>query len=227
MSESRDRLVSIVMPARDEAEFIADAIASVRAQTYPKWELLVVDDGSTDATAAIAADLGATVISQAPQGPAAARNAGLARAAGEYWTIFDADDLMPPDRLRHQTTYLATHPDDEIVFGLTEAFSTPGQPRPPHWNPAWDAGAYHGHPGTAMARATLLATVGPFDESFSLGEDVEWQVRARRLGTVMPRIDELCLRYRVHAGNATSDIVANRTATLRALRAASRTGRPQ
>jgi glycosyltransferase involved in cell wall biosynthesis len=217
---STDGLVSVVMPAHDEADFIAEAIATVHAQTYLHWELIVVDDGSTDPTAAIATSLGATVIRQPHRGEAAARNNGLAHAHGEYWTIFDADDLMPPQRLDRQTAHLNNHPDHDLVLGLTEAFTTPGSPRPPHWNPAWDSGPYHGHPATIMARATTLATVGRFDESQLLGEDVEWQVRAQRRGARVGRVDALCLRYRVHPRNATSDVGANRRATLQALRAA-------
>jgi glycosyltransferase involved in cell wall biosynthesis len=215
-------VVSVVMPALNEEAFIAEAVGSVLAQTYREFELVVVDDGSTDRTAAIAASFdGVRVVTRPDRGgPAAARNSGLATIRGEYWTIFDADDVMPPERLERGVAYLAAHPTVEIVLGLTEAFVTPGEPRPAHWNQAWDVGRYHGHPGTAMGRRGVLGEVGPFDESLSLGSDMQWMARAKLAGIRISRIDDLCLRYRIHAGNVTSDVHANRRNMLTALRTA-------
>ena len=89
-------LVSVVMPAFDEERFIGEALRSVLAQTYRPVEVIVVDDGSSDRTAGIAAEHGVRVLRLPRRGPAAARNAGLRAARGDYWVIFDADDLMPP-----------------------------------------------------------------------------------------------------------------------------------
>jgi cellulose synthase/poly-beta-1,6-N-acetylglucosamine synthase-like glycosyltransferase len=94
-------LVSVVMAAFNEEAFIGEAIESVVDQTYPRIELIVVDDGSTDETASIAAGFdGVHLVRHAHKGGvAAACNTGLAFARGEYWTLFDADDVMPPERL--------------------------------------------------------------------------------------------------------------------------------
>jgi glycosyltransferase involved in cell wall biosynthesis len=220
----KNGLVSVVMPALDEEEFIGEAIESVLAQTYSALELIVVDDGSADRTAAVAAGFpGVQVVRRRSRGgPAAARNAGLARAAGEYWTIFDADDLMPHSRLGSQVGFLEANPSLQMVFGLTEAFVNPGEPRPSHWNPIWDAGPYQGHPSTGLARREVLEQIGWFDESLRLGSDMQWLARAKLAGIRMGQIDELCLRYRVHAGNITSDVRANRANMLAALRTARR-----
>ena len=109
-----------------------------------------------------------------------------------------------------------------MVLGLTEAFVTPGEPRPPHWNPIWDNGPYHGHPGSCLAHRTVLDRVGWFDESLQLGSDIQWMARAKRAGVRMGQIGQLCLRYRIHAGNITSDVHANRRNMLTALRTARR-----
>jgi glycosyltransferase involved in cell wall biosynthesis len=217
-------LVSVVMPAHDEETFIAEAIESVFAQTYRHFELIVVDDGSSDQTGPIAAGFdGVRVVRRPSRGwPAAARNTGLAVARGEYWTILDADDVMPPERLRCQVESLESSPQLEMVLGLTEAFVTPGEPRPTHWNPIWDNGPYHGHPCTCLARRTVLDRVAWFDESLQLGADIQWMARAKRAGVSMKRIGQLCLRYRIHAGNITSDVHTNRSNMLTALRTARR-----
>jgi glycosyltransferase involved in cell wall biosynthesis len=211
-------LVSVVMAAFDEETFIGEAIASALAQSYTPIEVIVVDDGSTDRTVEIAEQHGVTVLRQPHRGPAAARNAGLRAARGEYWTIFDGDDLMPPERIERQVAHLEQHPEHGIVLGLTEAFVTPGQPRPTHFKPSWDHGPFPGHLGTTLGRRAVLELVGPFNENLQLGEDADWQARATEAGVSAGQIDRLCLRYRVHDANTSSDTRANRQATLRVLR---------
>ena len=220
-------VVSVVMPAHDAEAFITEAIESVLAQTYRHLELIVVDDASSDRTGSIAVGFdGVRVVHRPARGwPAAARNAGLAVAQGQYWTILDADDVMPPERLSCQVEFLESAPGHEMVLGLTEAFVTPGEPRPPHWNPIWDNGPYYGHPCTCLARRTVLDRVAWFDESLRLGSDIQWIARAKLAGVSMGQIGQLCLRYRIHAGNVTADVHANRCNMLTALRTARR-GRP-
>ncbi len=175
-------LVSVVMAAFEEEAFIGEALESVLAQSYRPVEVIVVDDGSGDRTPEIAAAAGVRVLRRAHLGPSAARNAGLALARGEYWTIFDADDVMPRERLARQVAHLQQHPELGIVLGLTEAFVSPGEPRPPHFNPAWDNGPYPGHPGTTCARREVFDLVGRFNEDLWLGEDVDWQARVNDAG---------------------------------------------
>ncbi|HEY6471906.1 MAG TPA: glycosyltransferase family A protein [Acidimicrobiales bacterium] len=212
-------LVSVVMPAFDEESFIAEALRSVLAQTYRPVEIIVVDDGSSDRTAEIATEHAVRVCRRPHGGPAAARNAGLAVARGAYWAIFDADDVMPPQRLSHQVAYLDEHPEAGMVLGLAEAFVTPGEPRPAHFNPVWGDGPYRGHWGTMLARRSVLDVVGPFNDALALGEDVEWMARANDAGVHPGQLDQVCLRYRIHRGQTSSDPRANRLATLKVLRA--------
>jgi glycosyltransferase involved in cell wall biosynthesis len=200
-------LVSVVMPARNEEFLVAEAIASVLAQTYERFELIVVDDVSEDRTGEIAAGFpGVRVIRRESQGGVAGgRNSGLAVARGEYWTTLDADDVMPPKRLERQVAFLEENPSLGLVLGLTEAFCTAGEPRPGHWNPAWDEGAFPACAGTTMGRRELLDQVGPFDERLIQSTDVDWLARAKDLGIEAGRVDEVCLRYRIHPGNMSAD----------------------
>jgi glycosyltransferase involved in cell wall biosynthesis len=226
-------LVSVVIAAYNEQAYIAEALHSVLAQTYRRTEVIVVDDGSTDHTADITAEITAQIATGTAPGPAApsihlirrphhgggaARNAGLTQSTGQYWTIFDADDVMPPDRLTHQVAHLQQHPEHDIVLGLTEAFITPGQPKPPHYNPIWDNGPFPACAGTMMARRSLLEAVGLYDETMRMSYDVEWLARAKDRGVPAGHIDQLCLRYRIHPGNATANRPVVRAAMLKLLR---------
>jgi glycosyltransferase involved in cell wall biosynthesis len=213
-------LVSVVMTAFDEEAFIGEAVASVLAQNYRSFELIVVDDASSDRTAAIAAGFDAVrVVRRATRGGfAAARNTGLAEARGEYWTIFDADDVMPSERLALQVAFLRANPSLGMVLGLTEAFVTPGEPRPAHWNPAWDAGPFPACTGTMLAKREVFDLVGPYDEQLPVNADVEWLARAKDAGVRAGRIDSVLLHRRIHAGSASSDHAQVRAVLLRVLR---------
>jgi glycosyltransferase involved in cell wall biosynthesis len=110
--------VSIIMPCYNAARFIAEAIAGVIAQTESSWELLVIDDGSTDGSAEVVgrfADPRIRLISQANAGVSAARNAGLAASVGEFVAFLDADDRMRPDRLQLPLEIFAREPSLDVV----------------------------------------------------------------------------------------------------------------
>ena len=104
----------MLIAARDAGGTLADTLASLRAQTYAGWEAIVVDDGSSDATAEIARAAGARVLrNEHPQGPSAARNRAAGEATGELLAILDADDLWRPEYLERQ---LATY-DGAVAAG--------------------------------------------------------------------------------------------------------------
>lgn len=120
--------VSVMMPAYNAEAFIAQAIESVLAQTYREWELLIVDDGSTDRTREVAkkyADPRITVLRQANQGEAAARNTALEHQRGEYVAFLDADDVWMADHLELTVGYLQTHADHDGVY--TDGWFVNGQ----------------------------------------------------------------------------------------------------
>src|SRR5688572_32276770 len=96
--------VSVIIPARNAGRWIREAIESVLAQTAPAHECIVIDDGSTDDTARVAAEFGAPVrvITTGGRGVAAARNAGAASATGDYLAFLDADDVWLPRKLELQ-----------------------------------------------------------------------------------------------------------------------------
>src|SRR3546814_649945 len=117
-------LVSIVMPFLDAERFIGEAIASVFAQTHPHWELILVDDGSTDGGTAIARDLAARHPGKLRyldhpghrnRGTSASRNLGIAHARGDCIAFLDADDVYLPDRLERHVALLDAAPEADMV----------------------------------------------------------------------------------------------------------------
>src|SRR5687767_7810079 len=126
MSESH--LVSVVMPTFNYGAFIAASLESLRAQTYPNWECVVVDDGSSDATPDIVERLTAhddriKLYRQPNQGQATARNMGIVQSRGSYFQLLDADDLLQPRKLESHVEFLHRNPLIDIVYGDVRYFS--------------------------------------------------------------------------------------------------------
>jgi glycosyltransferase involved in cell wall biosynthesis len=133
-TEGRDApKVSVVVPAFNVARYVDACLASMRAQTLPDWECIVVDDGSTDGTAQRIrenADRRIRLIAQANHGVSAARNAGLADATGTYLLFLDADDLLHPDALRRLSAELDAHPEAVAAYGTVWAIFEDGRSYP-------------------------------------------------------------------------------------------------
>ena len=125
----RPALVSVIMIFWNAARFLGEAVESVLAQTYPDWELLLVDDGSTDASSALARAYAAAHPGRvrclehpgrANRGMSASRNLGLRHARGRYVTFLDADDVFFPEALSRMVALLAAHPEAGVVRGLCQ-----------------------------------------------------------------------------------------------------------
>jgi len=196
-------LVSVVMPVKDGERFIAAALDSVFAQHYEPLEVVVVDDGSTDATAEIVQALPVTYLRQDHAGVAAARNAGVAAARGEIVAFLDADDVWLPGTLASRVNYLLENPGVAFVLAHMEIFLEPGTEQPHWWAPGWSSGPQHGQLQTFVGRADAMSVVGPFDESFEVAEDVEWLARAKDLGVNGELLPDVVTRYRIHSGSTT------------------------
>lgn len=121
-----DKLVSIIMPIFNRARFLPQAIESIKAQHYEHWELLIVDDGSSDNSIELLAELTAgikqpiTIIQQENQGPAAARNTGIKQAKGAFFAFFDSDDLWLPYHLTNSMAAFNQHPELSWIYSACE-----------------------------------------------------------------------------------------------------------
>jgi glycosyltransferase involved in cell wall biosynthesis len=124
--------ISVVVPVFNGAPFLAGALASVATQGCRPREVIVIDDGSTDGSHAIAEAWGPPmrVFRQANAGPAAARNRGIEQATGRYLAFLDADDLWPRDKLARQLAVLETRPELDMILGLTRIEYGPAALKP-------------------------------------------------------------------------------------------------
>ena len=116
--------ISVVIPAYNASAFLPRCLKSVFAQTLPPDEVIVVDDGSTDNSAALAAELGARVITLTNGGPAAARNAGIQSASSEWIALLDADDMWAPEKLERQAACVCQ--DTVLVYTGIRIFDDHG-----------------------------------------------------------------------------------------------------
>lgn len=206
--------VSVVIPVRDGAAFVTEAVASSLGQSLVPVEVIVVDDGSHDGSATAAEQAGAQVIVQDPLGPGAARNAGASAATGEFVAFLDADDVMTPDRLALQSGWLGQHPNRLGVLGLI-------QPR--QWGRGgWTAPAGAPIPGLlpsalTVRRESFLAT-GGFDPRLPAGEFVDWLARCRADHEDLAVLDDVVSIRRIHGDNATRDLAGLRSGYLEVAR---------
>ncbi|PLX81059.1 MAG: glycosyltransferase family 2 protein [Desulfuromonas sp.] len=195
--------VSVIIPAYNAARFIPDAIESVLPQLLATDEIVVIDDGSTDATAEVVQrfeDQRVRYVYQPNRGPGAARNTGIALANAEIVGCLDADDLWAPKRLRQQLELLQCHPEVGFVKGLTQVlelapggrFETVGQP------------FLFANFGGSLYRRSLFERVGPIDPSLRFSEDIDWLLRAREDGIRMETLQQVCQYHRRHGNNLTT-----------------------
>ena len=208
-------LVSVIMPAYNSAEHIGEALDSVLAQDWRPLEIVVVDDGSTDDTAAVVRSYPDVVyVRQDNKGPSAARNTAVERSSGEFVANFDSDDLLPPTRVSDQARYLMTHPDIGAVFGRQQWINAP------EWM-ARDSvyGDVDGIPlSSVMFRREVFFELGGYDTSFVHGEDMDLLVRMRERGIEYQVIPEIVL-YRRYQPSSLTGGRAPHEPLLRSLRA--------
>jgi glycosyltransferase involved in cell wall biosynthesis len=225
-----DPLVSVVIPAYNAERFLGEAIESVLAQTYAPVETIVVDDGSSDGTAAVAAAYDeVTLIAQRNSGPSAARNRGFAACGGEFVAFHDSDDMMTPDKLSVQVGHILANPSVGCVLAGQELLVEEGAELP-FWvegskvptvmptTPPEHAAEPKVHTMTMVVRRETFESIGGFDETMRTAEDVDWMLRASEEGVEIARLGQVLLRRRVHPDSLTQDAAAGRAGHFRALK---------
>lgn len=202
--------VTVLIPSHDTAAYLRETLASALAQTHPPAEVIVVDDGSRDDSVAIArACAGVRVIEQENQGAAAARNAGLRVATGDFVVFLDSDDRLLPDAIATGLAAFAAHPACGFVYGTSRAIGPDGAvlPRPPR-APVTGAsyrtlleGEALVPPSCAMFRRAAVEAVGGFRQEHFPTEDYDLYLRVARRHPIHCH-NQLVTEYRRHAENA-------------------------
>jgi uncharacterized protein (DUF1919 family) len=203
-----DFYVSAIIPVYNGGRFLARAIENIEGQKYEPLEIIVIDDGSTDDTAEIAAGFGDRIryVYQTNSGPSAARNKGIEMAEGNAIAFLDVDDLWSDNKLAIQLSYLAKHPSVEIVQGLIQEMT---------WNKSSQSHKlvfdkvfepyFFINLGSSIYRKSVFEKVGLFDETLRFGEDVDWFIRAWEQNVSKIVIDEVTFFYQLHDTNVTSN----------------------
>jgi hypothetical protein len=196
-------LVSVIIPVYNGAQFLPEAVGSVLAQGYPKVEIIVVDDGSTDAISEAVAALPVQVryLRQVNGGAASARNLGIRAASADIIAFLDVDDLWPARMLETLLAWLADHAETDVVIGRAQLaerkadgqYEFVGSP----------AGGFNSYIGSGLYRRHSFERNGLFDPLLRFGEDFDWFVNAERTGTRVDRIDVVTLHVRRHPSNST------------------------
>jgi glycosyltransferase involved in cell wall biosynthesis len=210
--------VSVVIPAYNRAELVADAIESALAQTAPDLEVIVVDDGSTDATR----DVVRAYVARAPgrvrylwqpnQGVAAARNAGAAAARGRHVAFLDSDDLWNPEKLARQLPVLEADPALGWVSAYADVVDAGGR-RLLGRKPAQPPGSTleelvvrgTAPPSTFLVRREALAQVGGFDPRAAGMDELDLCLRMAQRGWRTVCLEEPLIRYRRHGGGLSAN----------------------
>lgn len=221
---SAPSLVSVIVPVHNGARYLDEALTSILDQTYAPIEIIVVDDGSEDESAGIAARHGERVrlVRRAVAGgAAAARNAGVGVARGVYLAFLDHDDLWLPEKTALQVRALEESPELDMVYGGMEPFLSP------------DAGADAARlevpgAGPGLSLCALLVRrhaydrIGPLREDLKAGEFIEWFDRAHSAGSRHAVLPTTVFRRRIHAAGLEAKRAAHAAGYLSAVKEALR-----
>jgi glycosyltransferase involved in cell wall biosynthesis len=220
--------VSVVVTTYNYERFIIDALDSVLAQTLQPFEVVVIDDGSTDDTARIVAafaDRGVRYVRQSNGGAAAARNRGIRETTGDLVGFLDADDIWLPTKLERQVEYLARNPDAVMVSGQKIWWDFERDTRRIEVIRELDGSKQRreicitntvGNPSMVLVRRDAIRRAGPFDETLRWGQDWEFFIRIASLGRVGVDVDPVII-YRWHDGGLSHERRSERLSVLHSI----------
>lgn len=197
--------ISVIIGVYNNAGYIGESIESVLAQDYEPFELIVVDDGSTDGSGDVAGSYPEVRLRrQVNGGNGVARNSGVELATGDLFAFLDADDRFTPGKLTYQQRALAERPELDMVFGHVREF----------WSPELDADARRAirppaseampwaAPNLMLIRRSSFQRVGPFSDAVRVGVTIDWFARAEEAGLRYEILPEVVLERRLHSRNS-------------------------
>lgn len=202
---SRPR-ISVIIPVYNGERYLAETIQSILAQTLLPLEIIVVDDGSTDGTAAIAQSFPTLVryVYQPNQGVAYSLNRGIQLAQGDFLAFLDSDDLWLPEKLARQMAVLEADSRLEAVFTYIRQFYSPDVEQKIRLTHRYTHEVLPGyHSDTLLIRAEAFQRIGPFDTSVPLVTFMSWFAHAQDLGLRYTTMPDILVLRRIHDRNMT------------------------
>jgi glycosyltransferase involved in cell wall biosynthesis len=201
--------ISCIITAWNDELYVGEALESVLIQDYHPFEVIVVDDGSTDATSEIVRAFGDRVsyVHQANAGCSAARNTGIRESGGDLIAFLDADDIWLPGKLDRQASEFDLRPELHACFTFAVNF----------WIDELreEAERFRGHriakplpaygASTMMTRTSIYEDFGWFDPDQDFGQTVEWVLRVKSNGAIVDHIPDVLTRRRIHKSNRSRD----------------------
>jgi glycosyltransferase involved in cell wall biosynthesis len=197
-------LVSVVIGVYNCARYLGQAIESVLGQTYPRVELIMVDDGSDDGSGEVARRYFSSLryVYQPRAGMGAARNRGVGLTQGSFLAFLDADDMFRPDKLERQMAAFDRDPEVEAVFGHVREFLSPELDERVARRLRRSAERIPGHFAAAMLiRRAAFDRVGFFATTLKVGIGLDWYARATEQGLKSLMLDEIVMERRLHLNN--------------------------
>ena len=214
MNLSRKPKVSIIIPTFNERQYVVSAIESILNQTYYDYEIIVIDDGSTDSTDKALAPYKSKIryFQQDNQGVAVSRNQGIAMAQGDLIAFLDADDLFLPHKLAMQVDYFDRDPDLGMTISGWRVVDAQGKEisdvepwkYAPQLNLATAVLYKPARPSATIIRRKWCAKANGFDASLSSGEDLDLLLRLMLLDCPTKWMPEVLVCYRQHGGSLMS-----------------------
>lgn len=199
--------VSVIIPVYNGAEFLLDALASIRAQNYAPLEILVMDDGSTDNTKEIAqAQTDVLYFALEHRGAPATRRRGVDAARGELIAFLDVDDLWSKNKLARQVVLLNENPNVAIVNGYTQLLRLVDANASEWKFEVWGTPQLAFSFGSALFRRTVFEIVSSFDDAQSMTDDLDWFSHAREKNVPMLIHADVMQFYRRHTRNMTNNV---------------------
>ena len=196
-------LISVVIVTYNRAHFLKDALDSIKRQTFKDYEIILVDDGSTDNTKEIVEMYeGIHYIYQEHAGISKARNTAVKAARGKWIATLDSDDLWKEEKLQKQVDYLQTHPDCRIIYTAFGNFTVVPENEMNERQKELFHAVVKWYLPSALIDIGLFDEIGMFDESLACGEDTDWNLRLRFHKVNMEHcIDEVLYLRRIHNSN--------------------------
>ena len=208
MENNNRPLVSVIIPTYNSEIYLSESINSILSQSYTNFEIIIIDDGSTDNTRQLITKFGDRVqyIYQEHMGISSALNNAIKYSSGIYLSFLDADDLWTSNKLKLQLSLIMDKPEIDMVFGHISQFISPELSTKETKNFHCPNSPMPGYSRTAMLIGKeSYSRVGSFSEKYTTGEFIDWYLRAQDVGLKSYLLSDIVLMRRIHKNNTTKN----------------------